>query len=103
MIISFSPQRRDDAFTLVRNGDTLVVNGDPVDLAAIPDGATLPAAAIGSAWIAGDVHRIDGLLHVTLLLPHGSRPSPAVAFPADIVDPPDGPVAVPHDPEPQED
>ena len=101
MIISFSPQRRDGVLALVRQGDTLVINGEPLDLSAIPDGATLPADAVDSDWIKDDIHRIGGMLHLTLLLPHGPSPSRAVAFPADIVDPPDGLVEMPHDPHPE--
>lgn len=102
MHISFSPQRRDDVLTVSKAGDVLTINGDPVDFSIIPDGATLPAAAIGNEWIAGPVERIDGVLHVTLLLPHGPDPSPAVAFPEPITVAADGPIAVPADPQPQE-
>ena len=97
MIIGFSPQRRDDALSLSRIGQTLVVNGDPIDFSPIPNGATLPAGAIASEWIAGDVHRIDGRLHVTLVLPNGPNPSQAVAFPAAIIDPADGTISIPCD------
>lgn len=99
MRITFSPQRRDDALAVSRSGDVLTINGDAVDLSAIPDGATLPADAIDNEWIAGEVHRIDGVLHVTLLLPHGANPSPAVAFPEPITVTEDGPIAVPQDQE----
>lgn len=102
MIISFSPCRCDDTLTVSRAGDVLTINGDPVDLSVIPDGATLPAGAIDNEWIAGPIERIDGVLHVTLLLPHGPNPSQAVAFPDPITVTSDGPVAVPHDPQPEE-
>jgi len=97
MRISFSPQRRDDTLTISRAGDVLTINGDQTDLSAIPDGATLPAGAIDSDWIAGPVERIDGVLRLTLLLPHGSNPSPAVAFPESITVTSDGIIEVPHD------
>lgn len=97
MRISFSPQRRDDDLIVAKHGDTLTVNGDQIDLSVIPDGATLPAAAIDCEWIAGPVERIDGVLHVTLILPHGPNPSQAVAFPAPITVTGDGPVDVPRD------
>lgn len=97
MHISFSPQRRDDVLIVSKAGDVLTINGDPVDLSPIPDGATLPAAAIDSEWIVGPVERIGGVLHLTLLLPHGPDPSPAVAFPEPILVASDGPVAVPND------
>lgn len=97
MHISFSPQFRSDALVVSKAGDVLTINGDPIDLSVIPDGATLPAGAIDSEWIVGPVERIDGVLHLTLLLPHGPDPSPAVAFPEPILVASDGPVAVPQD------
>lgn len=48
------------------------------------------------------MRRIDGDLRVTFLLPHGPRAVEAVRFPADIVDPPDGPIALPEGEEEQE-
>ena len=103
MRISFSPQRRDDALTLARSGDTLVVNGDAVDLSVVPDGATLPASAIDNDWIVGKVERIGGVLHLTLILPHGPNPSQAVAFPEPISVTNNGPVAVPYNTEERDD
>lgn len=97
MRISFAPQRRDEALTVYRAGDVLTINGDTIDLSPLPEGATLPADAIGNEWIAGDVERIDGVLHVTLLLPHGPNPPPAVAFPAPIEVSEDGAVHLPGD------
>lgn len=102
MRITFSPQRRDGELIVFKSGDVLTINGAVFDLSAIPDGATLPAGAIDSDWIAGEVHRIDGVLHLTLLLPHGPNPSQSVAFPESITVTSDGPVEVPRDPEPQE-
>lgn len=99
MIISFQPQRRDDTLALNKAGDALTINGDIIDLSIIPDGATLPAGAIDNEWIVGPIERIDGVLHLTVLLPHGLNPSRAVAFPEPIVINEDGPVAVPHDPQ----
>lgn len=95
MIISLSPQRRDDALEVVKSGEVLTVNGDVVDLSAIPAGADLPADAIGNEWIVGTVSRVAGELHVTLLLPHGPDAPESARFPADIVSPPDGPIALP--------
>ncbi|MGB5903821.1 MAG: hypothetical protein WBH00_13315 [Xanthobacteraceae bacterium] len=100
MRISFSPQRRDDALTVSKAGDALTINGDVVDLSAIPEGADLPATAIDCEWIVGTVHRVAGDLHVTLLLPHGPRAIEAVRFPADI-NPADGPIELPAGEEPE--
>lgn len=85
-----------------KSGDVLTVNGAAYDFSSLPDGATIPAGEVPSQWIVGPVERIAGVLHVTLILPHGMTPSQAVAFPQPITVTVDGPIAVPHDPEPEE-
>ena len=95
MIIRLSPQRRDDSLSISVSGDILTINNEAFDFSVIPGGATLPREAISSEWIAGDVERIDGVLHVPLILPHGADASEAARFPADIVNPADGPVELP--------
>ena len=95
MIIKLTPQRRDDTLTVVKQGDTLFVNGIEYDFSTIPEGATLPADAIDSDLFSGPVERIGGELYVTLTLPHGPNPIQAVAFPEPITVSKDGPVALP--------
>lgn len=95
MIIKLKPQRRDDNVTIIKSGDTITINGQAFDFSVIPDGATLPAEAVECEWIAGEIHRFDGELTLSLILPHGPNPSQAVAFPADIVNPADGPLELP--------
>ena len=97
MHISFSPVRSDDTLSVSKVGDVITINGDSVDLSAVPEGASLPTNAIGNPWIVGDVRRHDGNLHITLLLPHGPSPSKAVAFPVDLNAPPDGDLILPQD------
>ena len=100
MRIKLNPQRRDDQITVIKSGDTLTINGEVFDFSAIPEGVTLPADAISSEFFSGPVERIGGVLHLTLTLPHGENPVEAVAFPTDIVNPPDGEIALPKNPEP---
>lgn len=95
MVINFKPQRRDESLSLEKQGDTLIVNGVPFDFSPLPDGATLPAEAIGSDWFCGPVDRISGELHLTLILPHGANPPSHVAFPEPITVTANGPVEVP--------
>lgn len=95
MIIKLSPQRRDDTLTLSKKGDVLTINGEEFDFSVVPDGATLPAAAVQSTFIAGDVYRNGGTLTVPLILPHGAAPSEAVAFPEDIKANADGKITLP--------
>jgi hypothetical protein len=98
MHITLSPVRLDETLTVSRSGDVLTLNGEPFDFGPLPEGATLPAEAIGSEWIVGPVSRIDGDLHLTLRLPHGPNPSQAVAFPRPLVVMVDGEIDLPFDP-----
>lgn len=84
MKIKLSPVRRDDALVVSKQGDALTVNGVVFDFSAVPEGATLPHSAIDSEFFCGDVERIGGEIHLTLMLPHGPNPSQAVAFPETI-------------------
>jgi hypothetical protein len=95
MRIKLSPQRRDDTLDVVKTGDILTVNGEAFDLTPMGEGDTLPRSAIDSLWFAGDVDKLDGELTLTLLLPNPWNYSPEQAFPVDLVDVPDGPVAFP--------
>lgn len=95
MQIKWNPQRRDDVLAVIKQGDTLIVNGIEYDFSSIPEGATLPAEAIDSDLFSGNVERINGELALTLTLPHGPNPSQAVAFPQPITVVNDGPVELP--------
>src|SRR5699024_7634655 len=95
MIITLSPQNRSGRLTVVKDGDALTLNNETVDFSAIPDGATLPSDAVDCEFITGDVERIDGVLHLALILPHGPDASEAARFPEPIIDPADGPLELP--------
>ena len=101
MQITLTPMRRDDTLTLHRVGDVLTINGTDYDFGPLPEGGMLPLTAVGCDWIAADVRRRGGVLHLTLILPHGPIPHPAlpaaqaVLFPAPVAVTADGPVALP--------
>jgi len=95
MHIILIPQRRDDTLMLSREGDVLIINEEAYDFSQVPDGATLPASAIDSEFIVHEVQRIDGVLYITIILPHGADASEAARFPAPIIDPPNGVVELP--------
>lgn len=97
MQIELSPSRRDDTLALEKQGDTLIVNGEPFDFSELGEGETLPRDAIGSGWFAGDVSRISGELKLTILLPNGPSASEAERFPEPITVTEDGPIALPGD------
>ena len=95
MRITLNPQRRDATLIVSKHGDTLTINGVAYDFSVIPDGATLPASAVDCEYITGNIERINGVLHISLILPHGPNPSQEVAFPAPIINPPDGVLELP--------
>jgi hypothetical protein len=95
MKIYLSPQRRDDTLTVVKTGDTLTINGAEFDFSQLPEGAVLPQEAVACEWLASDVTRIDGELHLTLILPHGDEASREARFPEPIVNPADGVLELP--------
>lgn len=98
MKISLSPQRRDDKLTVEKTGDRLRINGELFNFNPVPEGATIKACDIPSEWICGDVSRIDGEMHLCLILPHGADPAAYVAFPEPLENPADGVLDLPFSP-----
>lgn len=99
MLINLTPQRRDGALTIAKSGDILTINGEAFNFASLPDGATIPAGVVPCEWITGPVTRINGDLHLTLILPHGPKPTSQQSFPQAIVSPADGVIALPQNEE----
>jgi hypothetical protein len=100
MKLTLSPTRRDERLSLIRTGDTLILNGEAFDFSELPDGATLPAKAIDSDWFYGPVERVGDVLHVALILPHGANAPQETLFPPALTLTNNGPVALPiHSPE----
>ncbi|MCE8556920.1 hypothetical protein KBY29_21635 [Ruegeria pomeroyi] len=84
MLISFTPMRRDDRLELVKQGDVLTINGEEFDFSALPERAVLPRDAVSCDWLASDVERVGGVIHLTLILPHGADATPERLFPAPV-------------------
>lgn len=82
MKIKLSPVRADAQLTATISGDTLTVNNQVLDFAPLPEGASLPSEAVDTEWLQGTVTRIDGEIHLTLLLPHGANAPYETRFPA---------------------
>lgn len=96
MIIRLSPVSSfaEDPLVLERDGGDLIINGERhtlADLAALePDSETGD-----TPWPAGVVGAKDG--EITLRFPYAvTDPSEAITWPDPIIDPPDGPVALPY-------
>ncbi|WP_336334611.1 tail fiber assembly protein [Pseudomonas putida] len=94
MIIKLSPVRSDVSLSVAKLGDTLEVNGVALDFSRLPDGATLPAEAVGCEFVIAPVERINGDLVLTLMLPHAADAPQAARFPVDLY-PADGQVQLP--------
>lgn len=95
MHITLIPQRRNDTLAVSKQGDTLTINGIAFNFSVIPDGATLPASAVNCEYLTGNVERINGVLHLTLLLPTDPNASHAANFPTPIINPADGALELP--------
>ena len=94
--ISFSPQNSTADLTLVKQGDTLTINGDVLDFSALPEGGEYPPEAIDNEFVIGGVKRADGEIHITILLPYSNPDAPlSVTFPDPITVTADGPVTLP--------
>lgn len=95
MKITLYPVRRDSQLTVGKQGETITINGIAYDFSVIPDGATLPASAVDCEYITGNIERINGVLQISLIIPHGPNPSQAVAFPEPLINPADGVLELP--------
>ena len=90
MHITFSPQRRDDALVLERTApDRLRINGELFNFAPLQEGDTIPD--VPCEWIIGPVIREDGVVHLTLIWPHGPN-EPDAPQPITVTE--DGPINV---------
>ena len=95
MLINLSSIRDDRTLEVSKVGDALTINGDTFDFSQLPDGATLPNEAIGCEFILSDVHRVNGEIELTILLPHGANASESARFPTPITMTTNGQVVLP--------
>jgi hypothetical protein len=101
LYISFSPIRSDAILIPSLQGSVLTLNGEDLDFGPLPEGVVLPREAVNCDWLASEVTRIDGVIHLTLILPHGPIPWPAppesrvVTHPEPILVTTDGPILLP--------
>lgn len=79
MKIKLSPVRMDTQLTASVSGEVLTFNSETVDLSDVLEGES---SVIDSQWIVGPVLRIDGELHLILVLPHGANAPHETRFPA---------------------
>ena len=96
MIITLSPIRTDQTYTLERSGEALVFDGQRVDFAGLEKGSVLENDALDCPWILGDVTRdAEGVLRIVLALPLSDEASDDALYPKPIEKPEDGPIKLP--------
>lgn len=95
MNIKFIPRRRDDTLSISKSGDELTINDKKFDFGPLTEGSELPSNAVNTSWITGPVRRENGVLHVSLVLPHGPNAPQETRFPEPIHVVENGPVALP--------
>lgn len=95
MKIILSPIRRDETLCLERQGDSLSINGTSFDFSALPEGGVLAADTLDSRWLIETIRRVNGELHLKILLPHGVNAPYETLFASEIEVIADGPVALP--------
>lgn len=95
MHITLSPQRRDDTLVVSKQGNTLTINGTAYDFSVVTEGATLPASATDCPLLVGNIERIAGVLHLSLILPTGPDATQAANFPQPIINPANGVLELP--------
>ena len=93
--ITFSPIRSDVPMRMEVSGDTLIVDGEAYDFGALEEGAILPVSAVQGDWCVGSVRRENGVLRLTVRLPHGPDAPHSTRFPEKLSVVEDGPVELP--------
>ena len=81
MKIKLSPQGRATPLVAKVVGDVIILNGESYDFSPLQEGETLPADATGCDWFASSIERIDGVIHLTIVLPHGNNAPHETRFP----------------------
>ena len=83
MKIKFTPVRMGEQLTAsVVDADKIILNGEELDFTPLFDGETIESSDVGNKWVSGTVSRIDGELHITLVVPHGPNAPYETRFPS---------------------
>lgn len=83
MKIKLSPVFKDTApLSAQVAGDVITINGEVYDFTPLKEGETLPSEALPDGVFASSVERIDGDIHLTLVLPHAVTAPEETRFPA---------------------
>lgn len=86
MKIEFCPVGVDSGDTLIEvDGDVIFVDGVKFDFGPLNEGDILPDSAVTPKVFVGDVSRKDGVINLTVLLPHGRNAPFERRFPKPIL------------------
>jgi len=67
-------QRRDDRLEIQQMGDVLTLNGEVFDFSDLPEGGRLAQVDLACVWLASDVVRQEGEIHLSVIDPLGPEP-----------------------------
>lgn len=95
MKITLVPIRMDLRLEASLKGESLILNGQTVDLSAATQDRPLDAAELDCAWLVGEVRRMGGEIELALILPHGPDAPEVTRFPAPLRQVKDGDLALP--------
>jgi hypothetical protein len=94
MKIIFSPIRSDETLTVEKQGESLVLNGETIDLSFVQENQVFEPGEFPHEKIVG-LARKNGKLEVILLAPHGINASEEARFPKPILNASDGLIDLP--------
>ncbi|MDJ0820330.1 MAG: hypothetical protein QNJ09_00800 [Paracoccaceae bacterium] len=95
MHITLSPTRHDHRPVFEKDGEALIIDGTRFDFSDLSDGESRAIEDMESDWFVAPATRIDGVLHLTLLLSHGADAPQETLFPEPIHASEDGPLSLP--------
>lgn len=81
MKIKLSPRRMDESIAAVVSGDDVTINDIKYDFSALLEGESLPAQDVNISYFLGDISRVEGEIHLTLVLPHAADAPDETRFP----------------------
>lgn len=84
--IIMQPQYSDNILTLAKSGNALTINGEKYDFSPLEEGYEIPPEAIDCDWIFGSIKKIDGIIHLTIIMPYNDADAPDhIRFPEPIM------------------
>lgn len=83
MKIYLQPTRCDEKLAVSVSGDVIFINDCKLDLSNLREGEKISSRAIGNMFVVGDVFRVGGDIHISILLPHGIDAPIETRFPSE--------------------